>query len=225
MPLTSNLSVHACPLASDSKAARVRCPRYLRVNIRAYASAIRVTRVCARVTSARSTHERISIASIPRPLPPRKKVEGLGTRLVCPLHVNLVHTFEREHVRFRVLACTRVSTHVCVCEYTRVRVRVLTCDSRATREGCQVARERHCIRDKFHIKLPLLSIASARVSTVPSVSPKAGYQGAPPPFPTLMWSLECLIYFEHMEKFYPPPPPPGLRYHSKSQLFTVLVPY
>ena len=25
-----------------------------------------------------------------------------------------------------------------------MRVRVLACDSRATREGCQVARERHC---------------------------------------------------------------------------------
>ena len=146
MPLTSNLSVHACPLASDSKAARVRRPRYSRVNIRAHASAIRVTRVCARLTSARSTRERVSIASIPRPLPPRKKVEGLGTRLACPLGVNLVHAFERERVRFRVLACTRASTRVCVCvcEYTRVRARVLACDSRATREGCQVARERHC---------------------------------------------------------------------------------
>ena len=131
VPLTSNLSVHACPLASDSKAARVRRPRYSRVNIRAYASAIRVTRVCARVTSTRSTRERVSIASIPRPLPPRKKVEGLGTRLACPLCVNLVHAFERERVHFRVLASTRVC--VCVCEY-----------SRATREGCQVARERHC---------------------------------------------------------------------------------
>ena len=29
-------------------------------------------------------------------------------------------------------------------EYTRVRVRVLACDSRVTREGCQVAHERHC---------------------------------------------------------------------------------
>ena len=140
MLLTSNLSVHACPLTSDSKAARVRRPRYSRVNIRGYASAMRVTRVCARVTSARSTHERISIASIPRPLPPRKKVEGLGTRLACPLRVNLVHTFECECVRFRVLvrvpacacASTHASTHVCVFE-------------RATREGCQVARERHCI--------------------------------------------------------------------------------
>ena len=131
VPLTSNLSVHACPLASDSKAARVRRPRYSRVNIRAYASAIRVTRVCAQVTSARSTCERVSIASIPRPLPPRKKVEGLGTRLACPLRVNLVHAFERERVHFRVLA--------------RVRMQVLACDSRATREGCQVARERHCI--------------------------------------------------------------------------------
>ena len=87
VPLTSNLSVHACPLASDSKAARVRRPRYSRVNIRAYASAMHVTRVCARVTSARSTRERVSIASIPRPLPPRKKVEGLSTRLARPLHV------------------------------------------------------------------------------------------------------------------------------------------
>ena len=151
MPLTSNLSVHACPLASDSKAARVRRLRYSysRVNIRAYASAIRVTRVCARVTSARSTRERISIASIPRPLPPRKKVEGLGTRLACPLRVNLVHAFERERVRFRVLArvpaCACASTRVYSREYTRVRVRVLACDLRATREGCQVARERHCI--------------------------------------------------------------------------------
>ena len=36
-----------------------------------------------------------------------------------------------------------------------------------------------------------------------SVSPKGGYQGAPP-FPSvvffLMWSLECLIYFDLMEK-------------------------
>ena len=104
VPLTSNLSVHACPLASDSKAARVRRPRYSRVNIRAYASAIRVTRVCARVTSARSTRERVSIASIPRPLPPRKKVEGLCMRLACPLRVNFVHAFERERVHFRVLA-------------------------------------------------------------------------------------------------------------------------
>ena len=137
MPLTSNLSVHACPLASDSKAARVRRPRYSRVNIRAYASAIRVTRMCARVTSARSTRERLSIASIPRPLPPRKKVEGLGTRLAGPLRVNLVHAFKLERVRFQVLASTRVC--VCVC------VRVLACDSHATREGSQVARERHCM--------------------------------------------------------------------------------
>ena len=107
------------PHACDTLATRVRHPRYSRVNIRAYASAIRVTRVCARVTSARSTRERVSIASIPRPLPPRKKVEGLGTRLACPLRVNLVHTFERERVRFRVLACTRAGTRVCVCEYSR----------------------------------------------------------------------------------------------------------
>ena len=147
VPLTSNLSVHACPLASDSKAARVRRPRYSRVNIHAYASAIRVTRVCARVTSARSTRERISIASIPRPLPPRKKVEGLGTRLACPLRVNLVHAFERERVRFRVLACTRASTRVCVCEY-----------SRATREGCQVARERHCMCICVCMTLPDTSV-------------------------------------------------------------------
>ena len=150
MPLTSNLSVHACPLASDSKAARVRCPRYSRVNIHAHVSAMRVTRVCARVTSARSTHERVSIASIPRPLPPRKKVEGLCTRLASPLRVNLVHAFERERIRVRVLAYTRVSTRVCMCmcECSRVlmRVRVLACNSRATREGCQVARERHCIK-------------------------------------------------------------------------------
>ena len=119
MPLTNNLSVHACPLASDSKAARVRRPRYSRVNIRAYASAIRVTCVCARVTSARSTRERVSIASIPRPLPLQKKVEGLGTRLACPLRVNLVHAFECERMRFRVLACTRASTRVWVCEYSR----------------------------------------------------------------------------------------------------------
>ena len=98
------------------------------MNIRAHASAMRVTCVCAR-----STRERVSIASIPRPLLPRKKVEGLGTRLACPLCVNLVYAFERERVHFRVLACTRASTHVCVFEY-----------SRATREGCQVARERHC---------------------------------------------------------------------------------
>ena len=127
MPFTSNLSVHACPLASDSKAARMRRPRYSRVNIRTHASAIRVTRVCARVTSARSTRERVSIASIPRPLPPRKKVEGLGTRLACPLGVNLVHAFERELVRFRVLACTRASTRVCVC------VRVPACACASTR--------------------------------------------------------------------------------------------
>ena len=130
MPLTSNLSVHACPLASDSKAARVRRPRYSRVNIRAHASAIRVTRVCVRVTSARSTRKCVSIASIPRPLPPRKKVEGLGTRLACPLGVNLVHAFERfsstcvysreyPRVRVRVLACTRASTRECVREYSR----------------------------------------------------------------------------------------------------------
>ena len=126
MPLTSNLSVHVCPLTSDSKAARVQRPRYSRVNIHVYTSVIRVTHVCARVTSARS-------ASIPRPLPPRKKVEGLGTRLACPLRVNLVQAFERERVRFRVFACTHASTHVCVCKY-----------SRATREGYQVTRERHC---------------------------------------------------------------------------------
>ena len=112
----------------------MRRPRYSRVNIRAYASAIRITRVCARVTSAHSTRERVSIASIPRPLPPRKKVESLGTRLACPLHVNLVLAFERE------FSSTRVYSR----EYPRVRVRVLACDSRATREGCQVARERHC---------------------------------------------------------------------------------
>ena len=106
--LTSNLSVYACPLVSDSKAARMRRPRYSRVNIRVHASAMRATCVCARVTSARSTRKRVSIASIPRPLPPRKKVEGLGTRLACPLHMNLVHAFKREHVRVRVLACTHV---------------------------------------------------------------------------------------------------------------------
>ena len=119
VPLTSNLSVHTCPLASDSKAARVRRPRYSRVNIHAHASAMRVTCVCARVTSTRSTRERVSIASIPRPLPPRKKVEGLGTRLACLLRVNLVHAFERERVHVRVLACTRASTRVCVFEYSR----------------------------------------------------------------------------------------------------------
>ena len=121
MPLTSNLSVHACPLASDSKAACVRPPRYSRVNIRAYASAIRVTRVCAQVTSARSTRERVSIASILRPLPPRKNVEGLGTRLACPLRVNLVHAFVFEYSRVltRVPACACASTRVCVFEYSR----------------------------------------------------------------------------------------------------------
>ena len=118
----SNLSVHACPLASDSKAACVRHHRYSRVNSQAHVSVMHVTRVCARVTSARSTHERVSIASIPRPLPPRKKAESLGTRLARPPRVNLVHTFECEHVRVRVLAC----------------------DSCATREGCQVACEWHC---------------------------------------------------------------------------------
>ena len=133
VPLTSNLSVHACPLASDSKAARMRRPRYSRVNIRVYASAIRVTRVCARVTSTRSTRQRVSIASIPRPLPPRKKVEGLGMRLAYPLRVNFVHAFEREHVRFRVLACTRASTRVCVCEYSRVLARVHACACASTR--------------------------------------------------------------------------------------------
>ena len=107
---TNNLSVHVCPLASDSKAARVRRPRYSRVNIRAHVSAMHVTRMYARVTSACSTHECVSIASISRPLPSRKKVEGLGTRLVCPLRVNLVHGFEREHVCFRVLACACSST-------------------------------------------------------------------------------------------------------------------
>ena len=114
VPLTSNLSVHACPLASDSKAARVRRPRYSRVNIRTYASTIRVTRVCARVTSARSTRERVSIASIPRPLPPRKKVEGLGTRLACPLRVNLVsaRVFEYSRILTRVPACACASTRV-----------------------------------------------------------------------------------------------------------------
>ena len=76
----------------------------------------------ARVTSARSTRERVSIASIPRPLPPRKKVEGLGTRLACPLRMNLVHAFERERMRVRVLACTCASTCVCVCEYSCVHV-------------------------------------------------------------------------------------------------------
>ena len=145
MPLTSNLSVHACPLASDSKAARVRRPRYSRVNIRVYASAIRVTRVCTRVTSARSTRERVSIASIPRPLPPRKKVEGLGMRLACPLCVNFVHAFERERVRFRVLAC----------------------DSRATREGCQVACERHCIpHSQYSGTLEMISSYAVSVAHV-----------------------------------------------------------
>ena len=121
VPLTSNLSVHACPLASDSKATRVRCPRYTRVNIRAYASTIRVTRMCARVMSARSTRERVSIASIPRPLPPRKKVEGLGTRLACPLHVNLVsaRVFEYSRVHARVPACVCVSTRVRLARNTR----------------------------------------------------------------------------------------------------------
>ena len=149
VPLTSNLSVHACPLASDSKAARVRRPRYSRVNIHAHASAMRVTCVCAQVTSTRSTRERVSIASIPRPLPPRKKVEGLGTRLACLLRVNLVHAFERERVHVRVLVCTRASTRVCVFEY-----------SRATREGCQVARERHCTSGlcttQLHVPIKLL---------------------------------------------------------------------
>ena len=75
VPLTSNLSVHACPLASDSKAARVRRPRYSRVNIRAHASAIHVTRVCTLVTSARSTHE-CSVYTQASPTP--KESGGLG---------------------------------------------------------------------------------------------------------------------------------------------------
>ena len=129
MPLTSNLSVHACPLASDSKAARVRHPRYSHVNSRAHASAMRVIRVCTRATNARSTRERVSIASIPLPLPPRKKVEGLGTRLACPLGVNLVHAFERERMRVLVPASTRV----CMCEYSRVLTRVHACACSSTR--------------------------------------------------------------------------------------------
>ena len=43
------------------------------------------------------------------------------------------------------------------------------------------------------------------------VSPKGGYQGAPTLFLTwfpLMWSLECLICFDVMEKLSLPPPPP-----------------
>ena len=42
--LTSSLSVHACPLASDSKATRVPRPRNSRVNFRAHASAMCSTR-------------------------------------------------------------------------------------------------------------------------------------------------------------------------------------
>ena len=53
--------------------------------------------MCVRVTSACSTRERVSIASIPRSLPSRKKVEGLGTRLACPLRVNLSEP-EKSHI-------------------------------------------------------------------------------------------------------------------------------
>ena len=34
----------------------------------------------------------------------------------------------------------------------RVRVRVLACDSHATREGCQVARERHCTSEMERVE-------------------------------------------------------------------------
>ena len=55
--------------------------------------------------------------------------------------------------RVRVLACTRTSTRVCVCEYTHVRVRVLACDSCATREGCQVACEWHCMPSLYRTRV------------------------------------------------------------------------
>ena len=44
------------------------------------------------------------------------------------------------------------------CEYLRVRVQVLACDSRATRESCQVARERHC-NMYMYMYYPSLSMA------------------------------------------------------------------
>ena len=59
-----------------------------------------------------------------------------------------------------------------------------------------------------------------------SVSPKGGYQGAPPPPPFLtwfpwMWSLECLICFDLMEKLYlPPPPPPFFLYLGETVRIT-----
>ena len=75
VPLTSNLLVHACPLASDSKAARVRCPRYLRVNIRTYAS--RHTRVRASNEHTQYTRTRIySVYTQASPTP--KESGGLG---------------------------------------------------------------------------------------------------------------------------------------------------
>ena len=73
---------------------------------------------------------------VPRLLPHQKKVEGLGTSLACPLRANLLHVFECARVHVRVLACTRTNTRVCVFEY-----------SRATHEGCQVAREWQCTLD------------------------------------------------------------------------------
>ena len=65
-------------------------------------------------------------------------------------------------MRVRVLACACSSTRVCVSEYSRVRVRVrvLACDSLATREGCQVARERHCSYSAHSDKRRAASYAS-----------------------------------------------------------------
>ena len=56
--------------------------------------------------------------------------------------------FKYLRVLARVPACVCASARVYSREYPRVHVRVLTCDSCATREGCQVARERHCVDGK-----------------------------------------------------------------------------
>ena len=79
------------------------------------ASDSKAARVCARVTSACMQYTRT-------PLPPRKKVEGLVTRLACPLLVNLVHAFERKRVCVRVLALACMYSR----EYTRVRASTRT---------------------------------------------------------------------------------------------------
>ena len=101
---------------------------------------------CVRASNERTQYTRTRIYSVyTQASPTPKESGGLGYKASVSTARASVSAcvFEYSCVLARVPAWACASTRVYSCEYTCVRVRVLVCDSRATREGCQVAREQY----------------------------------------------------------------------------------